>query len=136
MSSEYRWFLPERIIYAELSGEITTEDLHKGNEAISRFLYESPADSVHLIFDAHQMTGIAFNIVSVWGILSYLRHPRLKWVIMMGAKRTLVNTIKIFVSIISAATRFNFYMCNHLIDAIAFLQKQDGSLPDLSSIQG
>ncbi len=136
MSSEYKWFLPQRVIYAQLQGEITVEDLYKGNEAISRFLYESRSQSVHLIFDAKEMTGISFNVVSAWGILSYLKHARLKWIIMFGVKGVLVSPVRIFVTVIGSAIRLHFHLCDHLSEALSFLQKQDSTLPDLDDVMG
>lgn len=136
MSSEYRWYLPERIIYAQLQGNITIEDLYKGSEAISRYLYESPSESIHLIFDANKMTGIGFNVVPAWGILSYLRHPRLKWIVLFGAKGILANTVKIFASVIESGIKLRFHMCDTLDETFIFLQQQDNSLPNLRSQDG
>lgn len=129
MGSEYSWHIENRVILARVFGEVTEDDLREGDTAIQQLMAESPAERVHIIFDATGVQRLAITVVQARNKLHYLQDPRLGWIVVFGLHGIMEVTVQFIAGIISRVTGMQLRFVSSMADARLFLKRVDVSLP-------
>src|SRR5262245_10913210 len=121
------WYMPERIIYVELSGILTASDV----QGFIAQMYEMVASSkfqVHSITDTHQIVKIK-SIPEVFKTVQAApMHQNAGWSIMVGSINPFVNFVADFVSSIMHSRYRRF---DRMQQAIDFIKERDETLTDV-----
>lgn len=136
MSSEYRWYLQGHIIYVQLIGRITPDDLQKGNANISAMLADRPRHTVHLIYDASATQSVEFTLFQARKELRYLQHPALNWLVTYGASGTVGGLAITFSHLLGQIVSVKFRNVNTVLECLRFLRMQDPDLPEFPPLPG
>lgn len=130
MASEYRWYIEDHIIYAQLIGRIAPEDLQRGNMQIGLFLEGMPRQTVHLIYDARAAQSVDFSLFQARKELHYLQHPALNWLVTYGATGIVGGTVITFSQLLGQIASVKFRNLNTFSECLRFLRIQDPDLPE------
>jgi len=127
------WFLDGRIIKVEMAGVWEEKDVAGFDRDVLSLLDQSSADSVHIIAEVSQMTGIA-PISAFSSGVKFVRHPRLKWIVAVGAKTN--PLVHAAASVGAKLFGVNFREEKTLDRALRFLNQMDAGLPDMTKLDG
>jgi len=133
MSISFKWYVPNQVAHAKLEGQITIEDLKTGNKTMSKWIEESPARMVHVIFNATDMNGVAFSLSQSLATLKYLNHERMGGYLVYGLPPSQVRIVKFLGTIITQLTRARFRTFDTLENAYEYLKQLDSTLPESAS---
>jgi hypothetical protein len=127
MPLEYTWFLDGRIVLMQGSGILTTEDFAKEEIIMRQFLDQAP--KIHILIDDRQLD--RFPPISVMRSSQWIQDQRVGWFIIFGLRNRLLSVI--------ASTLMRVFGVNGRIfgtfeESIAFLQKVDETLPNLTTL--
>ena len=121
------WYMPDRIIYVELSGTVTAADV----QAFIAQMYDMVASSklpVHSITDTHRVVKIE-SIPAVFKTAQAApMHQNAGWSIMVGSINPFVNFAADFVSSIMHSRYRRFDTMQQALD---FVQERDETLTDV-----
>ena len=116
------WHLPERIIYAELQGNLTFEDITTGNAALRHFIKASKT-TVHVLIDVQQLKAFPSNIQRIYNQYQH-RQKNTGCTILIGGTPVMQFTANILVKLFGVRIRF----AASLDEAIVMLCRQDAAL--------
>jgi hypothetical protein len=123
MPYELSWHQDKRIIYERLHGTFDLEEVMAASQSTEKHLNEGTAP-VHLVVDMSGLKSFPTNITKLNGMISYLKHPSLGWVIVTGG-----NTLSSFlVNVLSQVIKFRVAQRPTLELAAEFLRTQDQTL--------
>jgi hypothetical protein len=120
------WLVEGRVILAELSGDLTAEELIPYDRAICQHLDAAKAFQVHYLVDTSRVQGLpGMNDMKDF---SFLRHPRMGWTAAVGIQSPLVRSVGNF---LSKLYKIKARELKSVDEALEFLQSVDPTLPDL-----
>ena len=120
------WLVEGRVIMAELSGNLTRQELLPYNQTICQHLDSAGTSQVHYLVDASRV----HNVPSLTAAkdFTFLYHPRMGWTAAVGVQSPLVRWVGNFLSkLLKARTR----ELPSVDEALDFLQQVDSTLPNL-----
>ena len=123
------WFLEGRIIKAEMEGDWDEKIVAAFDQDVQRFLSQATADRVHILADVTQMHAMS----SIFGLnVTFIRSPHLGWIVAYGAHTNML----VHAAASAGAKLFgvNFHEEKTLDKALAFLNRVDTTLPDLTRL--
>jgi hypothetical protein len=121
------WYIHKQVIYCEVWGEQTLEELRESNQIILNHLDQSDGRLIHIIVRDNKLEKIPVSIMQLQKVLTYSKHPQLGWVAMIGEKeKTVTENAQDFVILMLAKlTRARYIRLKTLRDALVHLQKVD-----------
>lgn len=129
MPYEFSWYIEGRVIFTRAYGVITLEDLRQGNARWTEILDNADAELIHSLVEMTDVEKYPTSVFQMGDTQSYLKHPKLGWVVAYGLKGTVVNFI---ISVLTQVSRAQIRVLESHDDAIAYLRKVDKTLPDLN----
>ena len=129
MPSEVMWYYPERVLFIRFHGNLTENEIADGHAYILNLLASIRHDDpVHFIYDAQYLKNASANILKLRDIAKALTEStQLGWVISVH-NSSLVRIVAATVDQLFGKHARHYATVE---DAIAFLQKDDETLPDL-----
>ena len=130
MKFSHHWLVERRVVYYELSGKISIDDL----DTINRIILENlaKADGKQLVHNLIDVTGIE-ELPALHHIVTrsqFLRHPNYGWAVFWKFNNPALNMIAYWVYM---ATKVRFRTVNNLEEGLLLLQDIDLRLPDLKA---
>ena len=123
------WRVPDKVLLADLSETITVDDLRTGEVEITRRLLESQSERVHVVYDISKATTIAFSANQIRTTLTYFRHPKLGWLVVVGATGAMKVLTQVFASLIDKVTPILLHYSPTMREALVFLRERDDTIP-------
>ncbi len=129
MTTQVYWYCPQRIIYVQIYGVLTIEQVAEGHRHNIELMESVPhQDKIHFIFDSSNMQHGPTNFLEIRRAgREFYRHDRLGWSIGVGDS-TLIRFVS---STIAQFSNINYRAFHYLEEGIQFLQETDSSLPEL-----
>ena len=134
MKYEYRfsWMLEGRIIFVEMKGDLAAapvEYMQAFDSEINQLLDQGSAPLVHSIGDMRMVSSMPdFRVMS--RVFTFPKNPHMGWQLMVGMEMN--PAVRVISHITSQIFRVRNRQMNTVDEAVAFLQKVDSTLPDLS----
>ncbi len=125
MEYKLEWKIAKRILMAEVSGDVTLEDLRNFNTDVVRHI-EIGVRPVHLISYGENIRHIPTNLMQIRSIISYIHHPDLGWTIVVKPKTNRLT--EFMLSVTAQATGMQLQQVKNLEHGIEVLKKLDESL--------
>jgi hypothetical protein len=123
------WRVPDKVLLADLSETITVDDLRTGEIEITRCLLDSHSERVHVVYDIAKATTIAFSANQLRTTLTYFRHPKLGWLVVVGATGAMKVLTQVFASLVDKMTPILLHYSPTMNEALAFLRERDDTMP-------
>lgn len=130
MSYELSWYIDRRIVLARLTGDVSAEEIFQNNQRIARDYVQQGQAPVHLLIDISGMEKFPSNLKQLKAASDILlREHSLGWMVTVGK----VNTLERFLtSTLTQMFGVRLHMTDTLARALAFLSKNDVSIPEMS----
>jgi len=129
------WLVEQHLVYINVHGTTTVEDLRAYDEYALRVLDESPHPLVHTIYDYSQEQIVPPLQETVK--MKAGKHPNVGWVIFVNMQDIMTRFIDIMTRFIlstaSQVFRLRFRSFKTLEEALEFIQSVDSTLPNLRS---
>lgn len=124
MSHSINWYIEKRIIYFQVSGDISMEEIFEGNSKIEAFLNEGNAP-VHIIVDDEDVKKMPINIRELNGKFTAMRNPNVGRIIEIGQLNPLLRYL---MPMIAQLARINLIHRTTVADAMEYLANTDKTL--------
>lgn len=121
MAYSLRWYQPNRIILIVGSGEITIEDVRDVSRELTEWLDKASARS-YLIADISAVTAYPGIALDAFRASTYLQHPRMRGVVMVGVQSELLQVI---INLINSLSPAQFKAVSSLEAALALIESWD-----------
>lgn len=122
------WLVEQHLVYINVHGTTTVEDLRNYDDYALRVLDESPHPLVHTIYDYSQAQIVPPLQETVK--MKAGKHPNVGWVIFVNMQDIMTRFI---LSTASQVFRLRFRSFKTLEEALEFIQSVDSTLPNLGS---
>jgi hypothetical protein len=123
------WRVPDKVLLADLSETITADDLSTGEIEITRCLLDAHSERVHVVYDIAKASTIAFSANQLRTTLTYFRHPKLGWLVVVGATGAMKVLTQVFASLVDKMTPILLHYSPTMNEALAFLRERDDTMP-------
>lgn len=124
MSYTVEWYIPSRLIYLNIWGDITLEEIEVVNADVVRLLDQGDSP-VHLLGRDQDVDKMPVNLRELQKRFNLVSHPTLGWIVGVGEVNPVLNFV--FPMLMKIA-RVDFVRRSTLVDAEDFLKKNDMSL--------
>ena len=125
MPHHYEWLLPKRVIFCYVSG---TQDMAEGRESLGKLMGHLDAGEAptHYVADLRDNQKLpTTNIREFQELASFVRHPNLGWIVVIGRGNPTINYV---LSVVAKLTRVRYRSVDTPQEAIAFLSTIDPTL--------
>ncbi len=120
------WLIEGRVILAELTGNLTREELKPYDQMICQYLDSASAPQVHYLVDASRVQNLPGP--TALKDFTFLYHPRMGWTAAVGIQSPLVRWVG---NALSKLFNVRARELTSVDEALKFLQSVDTTLPDL-----
>lgn len=131
MAIEFTWYIKGQVALATLHGDVTLEDLETGNATVSKWMEETDAEKVHVVFDANDMDRILFSVLQTTHTLQYLKHRKMGCFVVYGSPRFLKAIVAFLGGIINQLSKAQFHTAESLDEAMRYIREQDPSVVEV-----
>lgn len=124
MTHKIEWLSFPRILYIDLYGDLTLEDIESFSNDTIQYIEEGKAP-VHIIIDDSKVGKPPIRLNSLKQSLRYAQHPSLGWHVAIGDVNPVVNYVAPMIMKIFGV---NFLRRKTKENALDFLYRQDSTL--------
>lgn len=130
---KFHWLVENQIVLMMVEGDITLESLSSGLEELRTYLDSSEAIFVHVLLDDQQVGAVPPSLLQLRQVaVEMLSDTKIGWVLSVRKNKPIVD---FFASILTQIMKIRYRRMETMHEALAFLQDQDATLPDLSTMQ-
>src|SRR5690606_3910863 len=108
---------------------IKVEDLQRANDHWTEMLNESEVGPVHSLIEMTEVEKYPTSVFQMGNSQTYLKHPKLGWVIGYGIKSSVANFI---ITTLTQVLQARIRVLESRVEAITYLRKVDPTLTDLT----
>lgn len=124
MAYHYEWLLPKRVLFCYVSGGQDIEELRRSNAELRRHLDDGEAPT-HYIADVRSNTKLPTNIREFAEAVSFVNHPHLGWIVVIGRSNPTINFV---LGLVAKLTGVRYRSVDTPQEATAFLSTIDPTL--------
>jgi hypothetical protein len=124
MSHTIEWFLPQRVIFMHIEGDVTVAEIKAVSNEITALLDAGNAP-VHLLVDDQKVQKFAIGLAKINKSVAFMRHPALGSMVGVGEIHPMVAYI---VPVISQILGAKLLRRKNLDDALEYLKQIDSTL--------
>jgi hypothetical protein len=128
-SPEMGWLVEDRVRLLRLPKHFSTEAFQTYDRETCDLLETLPHPLFHVILDVRIVE--SFPPLSVCLGMRSIRHPRVGWILSVGAAKNAL--MRFFLSAVVGATRIRYKDCQSLEEAMSFLSMHDPALPQIET---
>lgn len=130
MPYKHEWLIEGQVIFAEIWGEQTMDELVESNEALLRFLNQADNRLIHIMLTDVQLKSIPTSLVQLQKVLTYTKHPNMGWAVLFGEKEQgIKESAQDFIIVMLAKlTRARYIRFKTFNEAIDHLKRVDQSI--------
>jgi hypothetical protein len=126
MPHNISWLVEGRVILAELTGEVSSDEFRAYDRTMCEHLDSAAASQAHYVVNTSQLEGVP-NLNDIKEF-TFLKHPHLGWTAAIGTFDPLVRLVG---NLMSKVYKFRTRELKSVEEAFDFLQQVDATLPDL-----
>lgn len=127
-----RWLVPQQIVWMTVTGEPTADEVIAALADLREYLVQDTL-FVHVLLDDQGTSGPPPNMLKLQtAVRQTFAGTKIGWFVMLHDKHPLVD---FFAAVLSQLLNIRYRSIPTMEEALAFLQQQDATLPDLGSIQ-
>ncbi len=126
MPHKIQWLVPDRVIIAQISGDIAIEEVTEINREFTALLDAGRAP-IYIINDLRHLGKFPFDLIGVRRATTFFRHPKLGLVVAYGAMRPASVFSQVLTQIAGVKLRF---ARNH-DEAVQLLMAEDAEIKAL-----
>ena len=130
MIANIQWLIDHKVIIAMPEGKPPVEELQLASETLQVFMDESDAPLVHILIDESKLEAMTISLKILSDVFSFLKHPRLGWVIMYGSDDRMKKFIS---SMLTGMTKVRHRRFDTFEDSLDFLMTMDSTLPTMQN---
>lgn len=123
MPCEFRWYIPNRVLYQRMYGEITLEELRGFNVESLQYVEQGQAP-VHTLVDMREVTKYPMNLREISSQLLNDPGPKLGWVMVI----TNNPVLRFLASVVVQVAKVRTGVFPSIDEALAFVAKRDETL--------
>jgi len=123
MTQESSWYIPNRVVYLNLSGDISMDDAIDMGKTNLDFL-NAGEPPVHFIIDATEIGSAPLRLSLATEASSWVKHDNIGWVVIVGMS----GFPKFLLTVIHNTLRFKMGNANSIPEAVEWLTKNDATL--------
>ncbi len=126
MAFKVSWYIQGRVIYDEVWGAVTIDDVSGTSDALRVLLDEATGGEqrCHVIVDITRLSRLPLTLGQTNKAISHFKHPNLGWSLLVNR-----NKFALFLaSVIAQMFRARFRAFATIEEALQFLIEQDASL--------
>lgn len=124
MTVKISWYLEDRIIYSDYSGDVTIDDIFNGTQQVKILAYEG-TPLVHNIANMLKVDSFPKNLRQIINSIEQLDNNILGWTLIINHNKLL----RFIVSAVSQLAKARFRIFETEDEALKFLYTVDMSLP-------
>ena len=126
-----RWLVPGKVIYTDLVGDLTLEDLKAGSDGVISLYDESEFDQIHVIANQAKLGNIPVSLKLFNEATPFVRDKRLGWFIMYPEG---TQFAKFMASMVTSLAKIDYRPTDSLENALSLIKRMDDSLPDVDEM--
>lgn len=130
MPYQVTWNLENRIINTFMDGKITLDEIRAANEEVIPMIRQGHPP-VHDIVDVTSVSEVPYSLKLLAQSAPFLREPKLGWLVLVTNK----PMFSFLASTLSQISHKPLRVVKSLDEALATLQRQDMTLPDLTALK-
>jgi len=132
MPVDLNWLLEGRILYIQLTGVLTIDDIKDASQRGVDMLDPSMNLPVHTIHDSRNIIEPPKNVRALFEVSkAALQDPRLGWMINVSSQNQFLTYM---ITMMGKLTGSEFRFESSVSEALNFLQMVDQTLPDLTDL--
>jgi hypothetical protein len=124
MPTVIEWYVPQRIIYVQISRTLSLEQLKGINTDVISML-DSGTAPVHVFADTRYLESVHRGLRSTTRSVTALRHPKHGWTVYFGKPAPF---IRFMINAVSRIMQAKFSIQSTPQDALDFLREQDNTI--------
>jgi|GEM_PF-1693821 len=130
MPFEHKWLIEDQVVYSRLWGDQTLKELEDSNTQILSFLEQSDRSVVHVIVNDKELKALPMSLIQTQKILTYTKHPKLGWAILVGDKEAgIKDSVKDFmITMVAKISRARYLRVKTFDEAVAHLNAVDTTI--------
>jgi hypothetical protein len=122
MPVQINWYIPERVLLATYSGDVSREDILKQYQDGIKLCDSVSSPCVHMIVDLADMTSFPKTISDYKGTFGE-KARNAGWVVLVGDNKI----VRLLSSVVTNLMKLNFAYVRTLDEAIQFISQRDNS---------
>ena len=122
MPVQINWYIPERILLAQYSGDVSREDILTQYQEGIALCHSVSSPYVHMIVDLNGVSSFPKSISDYKGTFGE-KARNAGWVVLIGDNKI----IRLLSSVVTNLMKLNFAYVNSLDEAITFISQRDNS---------
>lgn len=126
MHEESNWYIPKRVIYQKLTGDISFDDAIQLG-AINLAYLDEGDPPVHFIFDTSEIGSTPLRLNIATDASQWVKHENFGWAVVVGIS----GFSKFILNVIQNTLGFRMGTANNLDDAVEWLKGNDETLRTL-----
>ena len=123
MPVEIKWYIPEHVLYARYSGEVSIDDIRRQYEEGIDLCHSVETSLVHMIVEFDNVTSFPKSLSDYKGAFGE-KARNAGWVIVVGDNRM----IRFLSTVVSNLMKLRFTYVNSSDEAIEYLVARDSAL--------
>lgn len=131
MGIDIQWFVYGRIIRANISGDITIEDLENGSNTTIALIEESDAPLVHIVTDETDMGSLPTSLKLYSDAVEFMGHDRMGWLLMYPSTNSMSKFLS---STVAGIAKARYRRFESLEESLRFLVSIDTTLPSIEEM--
>jgi hypothetical protein len=125
MPYHYEWLLPKRVIFCYVSGEQSMEEAQQSARELTARLDEGEYPTHYIADLSHNEKMPTTNIKEFKELASFVFHPNLGWVVVVGMNSSMMEYV---ITVVARITGVRFHPVDTPQQAITFLRQIDSTL--------
>ncbi len=119
-----KWYKQSRVLHLRIWGKLDKDGLAHMSEELKTYL-DAGIAPIYLIGDDSDVTSIPGSIGQLSNVLTFMKHPKLAWIIALGEVNPIINFL---IPVVSKILGVNFIRRKNFEEAIHFLNKHEPTL--------
>ena len=129
MAYQVGWYIEGQVIYLEIWGEQTVEELVEANTTMIEKLDSVDKRLIHILINDEKLEKIPVSLTKLQTILTYSKHSNLGWAVLYGNKQSLMKNVQDFLmAMLAKIARARYIRVKTFDEAIDHLRKVDQTL--------
>jgi hypothetical protein len=124
-SMHSQWLVDGWVRLLTLTGDVDSETFQAYDRDTSAMMDTMTRPLFHVIVDVRKLE--SFPPLNVCLGMTSIRHPRMGWMISVGATKNAL--MRFFLTVVVTAARIRYKDFEHIDEAVAFLRAHDAALP-------
>jgi len=126
----YKWLLPNQVLYASLAGVVTAAHISSINQQVVHYITQAQPHAVFVVFNMSRVARLSFEPNVILQHTSYYRHPYFRGQVGYGLAPAVKAYFRALNETMNRISRRHYYLCDSYADVVSYLSRHQVDLPD------